>query len=240
MPEQFLESLGGRLTRRVRIEREEDAGATRQGCRDALGALRAERGASGHAPLGERQPVEQSLGEHRPRRCGAKLPGPEQGLGTGQRLEPGRTLRLHGTSGEPPDTPAGNQIGDDHHPSEPLPVLGEQPRSLQALRGEPGSSEVGAQPAARRVAEAEAGCRFRADAPRAQVRLRYEAAPQPAGVEPGGCSQQGGIGRWRNGAPGRGRRPRTKNGGGGGRPNAAVQTPNRLREVQALDATHEI
>ena len=100
---QARKPLGGLKARVVVVESEEDAGAAPQGIGDPLHALRAQGGAGGDAPPGKGKPVEDPLGDDRPRRRDPETPKPKHRLGTGQRLEPGRPVGIHG----PPDKPAG-------------------------------------------------------------------------------------------------------------------------------------
>ena len=172
---QARKPLGGLKARVVVVEGEEDAGAAPQGCGDPLHALGAEGGAGGDAPPGKGKPVEDLLGDHRPRRRNPKTPKPKHWLGAGQRLEPGRPVGIDGPPDKPADKAAGG-VGNDHHPGEPLhSPLHEQPAVPEPVGGEAVRLKSLPQPAARRIAEAQAGCRGRADAPRGQV-------PQAAGL----------------------------------------------------------
>ena len=128
---------------------------------------------AGEAPSGEEEPVEDPLGYDRPIRGGAEPAEPKHRLGTGRGLEAGRPVGIDGPTDEPVDEAAGD-IRDDDHAGEPLrSPLHEQPGVPDALLREAAGLQGQTQPAARRVAEVEAGCGVRADAPRGQVLLRF-------------------------------------------------------------------
>ena len=165
-----------RLTARVVVvEGEEDAGAAAQGCGDPLHALGAQGRDRRKAPSGKGEPVEESLGDDRPRRGRAEAPEAQHRLGAGEGLEAGRPVRAYGPPDEPADEAAGD-VGDDDHVGEPLRApLHEQPRVPDALLREAAGLQGQPQPDARRIAETEAGCGGPADAPRGQVLPRFYA-----------------------------------------------------------------
>ncbi len=78
----------------VGVEGQEDAGAAPQGRGDALNALGAQGSDGGEAPSGKGEPVEEGLGDDRPRRGGAEPSESEHRLGAGKGLEPGPCVRL--------------------------------------------------------------------------------------------------------------------------------------------------
>ena len=148
-----------------------------------------------NAPSGEGEPVEQAFGHDGKGRSGAETPESQHRLGAGKGLDPGPQLRAQAQAParEPSDEAAGD-VGDDDHAGESLPApLHEQPRVPDALLREAAGLEGPPQPAARRVAEAQAGCGGRAHAPGGQVLPPLGAAVQLPGVEPGGLRQQGGV-----------------------------------------------
>ncbi len=125
--EQGLKPLRRLTARVVVVEGEEDAGAAPEGRGDPLHALGAQGCASRKAPSGKGEPVEDPLGDDRPRRRRAETPHPKHRLGAGQRLEPGRPVGIDGPADEPTDETAGG-VGDDDHAGEPLgSPLHEQP-----------------------------------------------------------------------------------------------------------------
>ena len=241
-PKQALKPLGGLTARVVRVEGEEDAGAAPQGGCGLLNALGAQGGAGGKAPPGNRKPVEDALGEHRPRRSEAEPPKPKHRLGTGERLEPWGSVGVYGPPRKPPHKSPGYLWNDDH-PREPLRApLREQAGVPEPLGGEAGGLDGFAQPAPRREAEAQPQGGVHADAPGGKVPPRRRSAPKPPGVEPRRRRQQSRVPRRKNGGgrasldgstPPRGRR---RSGG----VNAAVQPPDRIGQAQALDALDEV
>ena len=161
---------GGKPLRRlpargVSVEGEEDAGAAPQRCGDALQALCAEGGAGGDAPLRQRKPVEDPFRDDRPGRRVAETPKSKHRLGARQCLEAGRPVGVYGPTDEPADESAGD-IGNDYHPGESLPsTFHEQPAVPEPVGGEAAGLKGLPLPAARGVAEAQAGCGGLADAP---------------------------------------------------------------------------
>ena len=128
------------------------------------------------------QPVEEALGDNCPGGRKAKPPKSKHWLGSGQRLEPRRPLRVDGPSHKPTHAAAG-QVRDHYHPREPLRTpLGEQARSLQPVAAESVGFKVLAQPVPR----------VEADAPGRQLFTRLGAEKHRPGVKPHGRRQQ----RW--------------------------------------------
>ena len=188
-PKQALKPLRSLTTCVVGIEGEEDAGAARQASRHALHALGPQGCASGQAPLHKGKPVEHPFSKDHPRRVYAKPPKPKHRLGSGERLEPRRPLRVDGPAHKPADASRG-QVGNHHHASEALPPLGEQARRPYPLASETGGFKVSAQPVSRRVAKTQAAGGVEADAPGAQVLPAIGMAKHRPEVEPGGRRQQ--------------------------------------------------
>ena len=237
--EQGLKPLRRLTARVVVVEGEEDAGAAPEGRGDPLHALGAQGCGSRKAPSGKGEPVEDPLGDDRPRRRRAETPHPKHRLGAGQSLEPGRPVGIDGPADEPADETAGG-VGDDDHASEPLrSPLHEQPAVPEPVGREAVRLKGLSQPAARRIAEAQAGCRGRADAPRGQVLPPFGMTAQPSGVEPSRRRQQGGVSRRQRGVPSPPRSGWT-NSGPGRKPWAAVQPRDGLRQAQVLDAPDEV
>ena len=170
--------------------------------------------------------------------AGPRRPKSKHRLGTGKRLEPGRPVGVYRPPDKPADKPAGG-VGDDHHPSEPLTALGEQPAVPEPLGGEAVRLKVLPQPAPRRVAEAEPQGGVKGDAPRGKVLPSCGAAPQLPGVEPDRRRQQGRVPWGQRGCPGTPGRNRT-NSGPGNQPRAAVQPPDRIGQAEVLDPLHEV
>ena len=128
------------------------------------------------------QPVEEALGDNCPGGRKAKPPKSKHWLGSGQRLEPRRPLRVDGPSHKPTHAAAG-QVRDHYHPREPLRTpLGEQARSLQPVAAESVGFKVLAQPVPR----------VEADAPGRQLLTRLGAEKHRPEVKPHGRRQQ----RW--------------------------------------------
>ena len=119
------------------------------------------------------KPVEQALPrqDYPGRRLAPSRPRSKHRLGSGQRLEPRRPLRVNGPAHKPADASRG-QVGNHHHPSEPLAPLGEQARGPYPLAAESGAFKVSAQPVPRRVAKTQAAGGIEADVPEAQILTR--------------------------------------------------------------------
>ena len=172
-PEQGLKPLRRLPARVVRVESEEDAGAAPEGGGDPLNALGTQGGYGGKSPAGKEEPVEYALRDDRPQRGAAETPQAQDRLGAEQRLEPGRPAGVYGPAHEPSDEAAGGclprtryGVGNDDRAGEPLRApLHEQPGVPETLLGEALGLQGLPQPAARRVAEAQAGCGVLADAP---------------------------------------------------------------------------
>ena len=112
-------------------------------------------GAGGNAPPGNRKPVEDAFGEHRPRRSEAEPPKSKHRLGTGERLEPWGSVEVYGPPRKPPDKSPGYLWNDDH-PREPLRApLREQAGVPEPLGGEAGGLDGFAEAVPRREAEAQ-------------------------------------------------------------------------------------
>ena len=117
----------------------------------------------GKAPPGKGEPVEDPLGDDRPGRRRAETPHPKHRLGAGQSLEPGRPVGIDGPADQPADEAAGG-VGNDDHAGEPLRApLHEQPAVPEPVGGEAVRLKGLSQPATWCIAEAQAGCRGRAD-----------------------------------------------------------------------------
>ena len=223
----------------VGIEGEEDAGTAPEGGGDPLDALGAQGSDGRKAPSGKGEPVEQALGHYRPRQGRGRAcrdPAPAWGReGPGS----GASGRERRPDREPADEAAGG-VGNDDHAGEPLRTpLHEQPGVPDALLGEAEGLQGLPQPAARRIAETEAGCGDRADAPRGQVLPRFCVTPEPSGVEARRRRQQCGVPGSQRGGP---RTPRSgwTNGGPGRKPGAAVQPRDGLRQRQPLGLLDEV
>ena len=105
--------------------------------------------------------------------AGSETPQAQHRLGAGKGLEPGRPVGIDRPAREPPHEAAGD-VGNDDHSGEPLrSPLHEQPRVPHPLLREAAGLQGLPQPAARRIAEAQAGGGDRADAPGGQVRPRF-------------------------------------------------------------------
>ena len=113
------------------------------------------------------------------------------------------------------------------------------PESLDALLGEALGLQGLPQPAARRIAETEAGCGDRADAPRGQVLPRFWTTPEPSGVEARRRREQVGVAGRQRGGLGTPRSGWTS-GGPGRKPWAAVQPRDGLRQAQVLGPLDEV
>ena len=149
---------------------------------DLLHALGAQGCNGEKAPLGQGPASRRGPRRQLPRRAQAKPPKSKHWLGSGQRLEPRRPLRVDSPSRKPTDAAAG-QVRDHYHPREPLRTpLGEQARSLQPVAAESVGFKVLAQPVPR----------VEADAPGRQLLTRLGAAKRRPEVEPCRRRQQ----RW--------------------------------------------
>ena len=138
------------------VEGEEDVGAAAQGGGHALHALRAEGGAGGQPPLAQDEPVEDALGR-RPPTAARDRAAPCRARAWG-RAAPGSGASVRGSMARPASqrTRAPADLGDDHHAGEALHApLHEQPALADLSGCEAGGRERRAQPAPRRVAEAE-------------------------------------------------------------------------------------
>ena len=175
-------------------------GAAPQALRHLLDPLGAQGRDGGDAPAGKGKPVEDALGNDRPRRRNPKTPKSKHRLGAGRSLEPGRPVGVYGPPDEPVNKAAGG-VGNDHHAGEPLtPALHEQPAVPEPLGGEAVRLKGLPQPVSRRIAEAEPQGGVKTHAPRGKVLLGNRAAPQLPGVEPRRRRQQRRVpGRQRGG-----------------------------------------
>ena len=188
---------------------------------------------AGKAPSGKEEPVEDALREDDPGRGGAEPAESEHGLWAGKGLEPGLHVRFQGPALQPADEAAGG-VGDDDHAGEPLRAsLHEQPRVTDALLGEAEGLQGLPQPAARRIAETEAGCGDGADAPRGHVPPRFWRTPETFRRR-SAPPPSAGRGRVGGSAADAGRRvPGWTRSGPGRKPWAAVQPRDGLRAVTA-------
>ena len=176
--------LGGLKARLVVVEGEEDPGAAPKGRGDPLDALGAQGSDGGDAPRGKGKPVEDALGDDRPRRSGAETPKPKHRLGAGKCLEAGSPVGIDGPAHKPADKPA-RDLWNDHHPGEPLRTPpGKQPAVPEPTGTKTSRLKGLPKPVPRREAEAEPQGGVRADAPRGKVVKPGGTAPELTGVEP--------------------------------------------------------
>ena len=171
--------------------------------------------------------------------AGPRRPRPSTGLGPGNAwkrgVRSGSTARPASQRTRPPEASGTTTI----------PANRSAPRSMNspgvpdALLGEAEGLQGLPQPAARRVAETEAGCGDRADAPRGQVLPRFCVTPEPSGVEARRRRQEGGVAGRQRGGP---RTPRSgwTSGGPGRKPWAAAQPLDGLRQREALGPLDEV
>ena len=147
------EPLAGGVCRQ-REQAEEDglsAGVGRvvapKGGGDPLDALGAQGSDRRKAPSGKGEPVEQALGEDRPRRSGAETPQAEHRFGAGQRLEAGSPVGIDARPASqrtrPPEAsgtttiPANRSAPRSMNSPESRILAAEKPRDSRACRSPP-------------------------------------------------------------------------------------------------------
>ena len=183
-PQQFPETLGSGKTGAVVVEGQEDPGAAPQVLSYLFKALGTQGGAGGVAPGRQRQPGEDPFGQDEEGISGVResqAPAPAWGRGTAWK----RGLALASTARPVshrtrPEGMSGTVIIPANRSA---PRSRNRPLSLSRRLSNPAHSRYFRSPRPRRVAQAQPqGC-FHSDAPRSQVLLGNETAPQLTGVE---------------------------------------------------------